>query len=68
MIGLAISVWLGSSRDSYGHRRFMALLLFHGGVFSLANVIQAVKITDWLGGSSFGCAADEFQYVLVNRR
>jgi hypothetical protein len=26
------------------------LLLFIGGVFSLQTVIQAVKITDWLGG------------------
>ena len=26
------------------------LLLFIGGVFSLQTVVQAVKITDWLGG------------------
>jgi di/tricarboxylate transporter len=51
MIGLAIFGLAGIIKDSdMGTGVSWTLLLFIGGVFSLANVIQAVKITDWLGG------------------
>lgn len=51
MIGLAIFGLAGIIKDSdIGTGVSWTLLLFIGGVFSLANVIQAVKITDWLGG------------------
>ena len=51
MIGLAIFGLAGIIKDSdIGTGVSWTLLLFIGGVFSLQNVIQAVKITDWLGG------------------
>lgn len=51
MIGLAIFGLAGIIKDQdMGTGVSWTLLLFIGGVFSLANVIQAVKITDWLGG------------------
>jgi DASS family divalent anion:Na+ symporter len=51
MVGLAIFGLLGVIKDQdIGTGVSWTLLLFIGGVFSLANVIQAVKITDWLGG------------------
>jgi len=51
MIGLALFGLLGVIKDQdIGTGVSWTLLLFIGGVFSLANVIQAVKITDWLGG------------------
>jgi len=51
MIGLAIFGLTGIIKDSdIGTGVSWTLLLFIGGVFSLANIIQAVKITDWLGG------------------
>jgi len=51
MVGLAIFGLLGVIKDQdIGIGVSWTLLLFIGGVFSLANVIQAVKITDWLGG------------------
>jgi di/tricarboxylate transporter len=51
MIGLALFGLAGIIKDSdMGTGVSWTLLLFIGGVFSLANVIQAVKITDWLGG------------------
>jgi di/tricarboxylate transporter len=51
MIGLALFGLAGIIKDQdMGTGVSWTLLLFIGGVFSLANVIQAVKITDWLGG------------------
>jgi len=51
MVGLAIFGLAGVIKDQdIGTGVSWTLLLFIGGVFSLANVIQAVKITDWLGG------------------
>jgi di/tricarboxylate transporter len=51
MIGLAIFGLAGIIKDSdMGTGVSWTLLLFIGGVFSLATVIQTVKITDWLGG------------------
>jgi divalent anion:Na+ symporter, DASS family len=51
MVGLGIFGLLGVIKDQdIATGVSWTLLLFIGGVFSLANVIQAVKITDWLGG------------------
>jgi di/tricarboxylate transporter len=51
MVGLAIFGLAGIIKDSdMGTGVSWTLLLFIGGVFSLQTVIQAVKITDWLGG------------------
>jgi di/tricarboxylate transporter len=51
MIGLAIFGLAGIIKDSdMGTGVSWTLLLFIGGVFSLQTVVQAVKITDWLGG------------------
>jgi di/tricarboxylate transporter len=51
MVGLGIFALAGIIKDAdIGAGVSWTLLLFIGGVFSLANVIQAVKITDWLGG------------------
>jgi di/tricarboxylate transporter len=51
MIGLAIFGFAGIIKDSdMGTGVSWTLLLFIGGVFSLQTVVQAVKITDWLGG------------------
>jgi anion transporter len=51
MVGLAIFALAGIIKDSdIGTGVSWTLLLFIGGVFSLQNVVQAVKITDWLGG------------------
>jgi anion transporter len=51
MFGLAIFGLAGIIKDSdMGTGVSWTLLLFIGGVFSLQTVIQAVKITDWLGG------------------
>jgi di/tricarboxylate transporter len=51
MIGLAIFGFVGIIKDSdMGTGVSWTLLLFIGGVFSLQTVVQAVKITDWLGG------------------
>jgi DASS family divalent anion:Na+ symporter len=51
MTGLAIFGLAGIIKDSdMGTGVSWTLLLFIGGVFSLQTVVQAVKITDWLGG------------------
>ncbi len=51
MCGLAIFGFTGIIKDSdMGTGVSWTLLLFIGGVFSLQTVVQAVKITDWLGG------------------
>jgi anion transporter len=51
MFGLAIFGLTGVIKDSdIATGVSWTLLLFIGGVFSLATVIQNVKITDWLGG------------------
>jgi di/tricarboxylate transporter len=51
MIGLALFGLAGIIKDSdMGTGVSWTLLLFIGGVFSLQTVVQAVKITDWLGG------------------
>ena len=51
MIGLAIFGLAGIIKDSdMGTGVSWTLLLFIGGVFSLQTVVQAVRITDWLGG------------------
>jgi di/tricarboxylate transporter len=51
MIGLALFGLAGIIKDSdIGTGVSWTLLLFIGGVFSLQTVVQAVKITDWLGG------------------
>ena len=51
MVGLAIFGLAGIIKDSdMGTGVSWTLLLFIGGVFSLQTVVQAVKITDWLGG------------------
>jgi di/tricarboxylate transporter len=51
MCGLAIFGFAGIIKDSdMGTGVSWTLLLFIGGVFSLQTVVQAVKITDWLGG------------------
>src|SRR5215475_13549569 len=51
MIGLALFGLAGIIKDSdMGTGVSWTLLLFIGGVFSLQTVVQAVRITDWLGG------------------
>jgi anion transporter len=51
MIGLALFGLAGIIKDQdMGTGVSWTLLLFIGGVFSLQTVVQAVKITDWLGG------------------
>ena len=49
MFGLAVFALAGIIRDEdIGSGVSWTLLLFIGGVFSLANIIQDYKITDWL--------------------
>ena len=52
MFGLAAFALAGIIRDDdIGGGVSWTLLLFIGGVFGLANMIQEYKITDWLAGS-----------------
>ena len=51
MFGLAIFAFAGIVRDrDIGGGVSWTLLLFMGGIFGLANVLQEYKIPDWLAG------------------
>jgi anion transporter len=51
MVALAVFALAGIIKDSdIGTGVSWTLLLFVGGIFSLANVIQQYKVTDWLAG------------------
>jgi di/tricarboxylate transporter len=51
MVALAVFALAGIVRDAdIGGGVSWTLLLFMGGLFSLANVIQEYRITDWLAG------------------
>lgn len=51
MFGLVVFALAGIVRDpDIGGGISWTLLLFMGGIFSLANVLQEYKITDWLAG------------------
>ena len=51
MVGLAVFALAGIVRDSdIAGGVSWTLLLFMGGIFSLANVLTEFKITDWLAG------------------
>lgn len=51
MIAMAVFYMAGILRDEdIGTGVSWTLLLFIGGVFSLANIVQDYKITDWLAG------------------